>query len=267
MTTNQHYIPQFYQKCWECEKKGFLWELDKRHRKNPNKGIRMQAIRTRNSQTLLYEADIDNPNNAFENWYGRFETLYACLYKRLIDSSKCICQISTADKLMLCRLFANFSARNPINLYNNRKNNAFAALFTLGESNPVIDRRSIQNLIALIEGELIEVFGNEEEKHSLNMLGEFARELYSRNIQILISSKPNIVFCDNMIEQVSYPYEFYFPISPTMLAYFSNKHNQEDKMVRKITSEEYRRFTQLYLRCKKVERIYACSRSVLESLI
>lgn len=267
MTTNQHYIPQFYQRLWECEKKGHLWELDKRHRKNADKGIRMQAIRTRNSQNCLYEADKDNPDNAIENWYGKFETLYAESYRKLVDSRACLCKISDKDKLMLCRLFANFSARNPKNLYDSRKNNALASHFTLGEPNPVIDRRYIQNLIAFTEGEMIEVFSRANEKGNPEMLGEFARELYACKIQILVSSESNIVFCDNIIEQVSYLNKYYFPICPTILAVFSKEHHANDKSVRKITPEEYSRFVRLYLKCPKVERIYANNRNVLDNLI
>ena len=267
MTTNQHYIPQFYQKYWECEKKGSLWELDKRHRKNADRGIRMQAIRKRNSQEYLYEADKENPNNAIENWYGKFETPYAKLYRKLIDSRACLCRISDNDKFMLCRLFANFSARNPINLYNSQKNNALASHFTLGEPNPTIDMRYIQNLIAFTEGEMIEVFGRDNEKNSPEMLGEFAKELYSCNIQILISNEPNIVFCDSIIEQVCYPDEYYFPICPTMLALFSKGHYLADKTARRITVEEYSRFSQLYLKNKKVERIYANNKYALEHMI
>lgn len=267
MTTNQHYIPQFYQRLWECEKKGYLWELDKRHRKNADKGIRMQAIRTHNSQNCLYEADKAKPDNAIENWYCEFETKFAESYRKLIDSRACLCKISDDDKLMLCKLFANFSARNPKNLYYNRKNNALASRFTLGEPNPVIDRRYIQNLIAFAEGEMIEVFGRANEKGNPEMLGEFARKLFDCNIQILVSSKSNIVFCDNIIEQVSYLNEYYFPICPTMLAVFSMEPHASDKNVRKIAPEEYKRFSQLYLKCNTIERIYANSRCVLEDLI
>ncbi|MBR4320006.1 MAG: DUF4238 domain-containing protein [Oscillospiraceae bacterium] len=266
MTSNQHYIPQFYQKYWECEKSGYLWEFDKRHRKNADKGIRIQAIRTRNSQKYLYEADKDNPNNTIENWYGKFENLYANRYKKLINNEVYLCRISDNDKLMLCRLFANFSARNPINLYNSRRNNAFASLFTLGEINPIIDRRYIQNIIAFAEGEMMEVFDDESKKSSSEMFGEFAKELYSCNIQILVSNKPNIVFCDNIIEQVAYPDEYYFPLCPTMLAIFSKEHRLSDKIVRRIASEEYMKFIQLYLKSKNVERIYANNRFVLENM-
>ena len=73
MTTNQHYIPRFYQKYWECETKGFVWEFDKRHIKNADKGITKQAIRSRNTHKCLYESDEDNPTNKFENWYGTVE--------------------------------------------------------------------------------------------------------------------------------------------------------------------------------------------------
>lgn len=77
MTTNQHYIPRFFQKYWECERRGFIWELDKRYVSSSNKGIRQQAIRSRNSEKCLYEADEMNPTNINENWYNKFETIYS----------------------------------------------------------------------------------------------------------------------------------------------------------------------------------------------
>lgn len=269
MTTNQHYIPQFYQRLWECEKKGHLWELDKRHRKNADKGIRMQAIRTRNSQNCLYEADKDNPNNAIENWYNKFETKFAERHKKFIKicSRACLLKISDTDKITLCKLFANLSARNPTNLYENRRNNVLASRFTLGEKNHTVDRRYIQNLVAFTEGEMIEVFGSKTKFNHGEFLSEFARKLYSYNIQILVSNESNIVFCDNIIEQVSYPNEYYFPICPTILAVFSKEHHANDKSVRKITPEEYSRFVRLYLKCSKVERIYANNRNALDNLI
>lgn len=267
MGKNQHYIPQFYQKLWECEQKGRLWELDKRYKNNADKGIRMQAIRNRNSEEYLYEADKENPNNIIENWYGRFETAYSEHYKKLIDSRACLCKISDKDKLLLCRMFANLSARNQINLYNNQKNNEIASHFTLGEQDSLIDKRYIQNLVAFAEGEMAVVFERENENENLQMLGEFAGKLYSYNVQILFSPEDQIVFCDNIIEQVSYQDEYFFPLHPSMLAVFSGSQCYEDKSIRKITSKDFEKFVRLYLENDIVKRIYANNKDILESLI
>lgn len=262
MTTKQHFIPQFYQRYWECEKKGFLWELDKRHTNGTDKGIRRQAIRTRNIQDYLYEADEDNPDNAIENWYGKFETLYAARYEKLINSRTCLCRISDNDKRMICRLFANFSARNPINLYNSPKNNAIASHFTLGEPNKRIDRRYIQNLVAFTEGGMNEIFGDDQ-----NIYSNFEEELISCKLQVLVTDQPRIVFCNRLSEQVCYYNEYYFPVCPTMVASFSKSDNINDKEIRKMTSEEYKKFIQLYLKNKSVEKIYAINKSVLENML
>lgn len=262
MTTNQHFIPQFYQRYWECEKMGFLWEFDKRHTNGRDKGIRRQAIRTRNSQDCLYEADEDNPNNAIENWYGKFETLYAIRYKNLINSRACLCRISENDKLMICRLFAHFSARNPINLYNNPRNNAVAAHFTLGVPNKRIDRRYIQNIVAFTQGGMFEIFGDDQIMYS-----DFEKELISCKLQILVTDEPIIVFCNGLIEQVCYPDEHYFPVCPTMVAFFSKSEEIIDRGIRKMTSEEYKRFIRLYLENESVKQIYANNKSVLENIL
>ena len=262
MTTNQHFIPQFYQRYWECEQKGFLWELDKRHINGTNRGIRRQAIRTRNSQDNLYEADEDNPNNAIENWYSKFETLYAVRYSKLINSRLCLCRIPENDKLMICRLFAHFSARNPINLYNSSRNNALASHFTLGEPNKKIDRRYIQNLVAFTEGGMNEIFGDDQKIYS-----NFEKELISCKLQFLVTDEPKIVFCNRLIEQICYLNEYYFPVCPTIVAFFSKSDDINDKEIRKMTSEEYKRFIQLYLRSKSVEKIYANNKGALENML
>lgn len=262
MTTNQHFIPQFYQRYWECEQKGFLWELDKRHINGTDRGIRRQAIRTRNSQDYLYEIDGDNPDNAIENWYSKFETLYAVRYNNLISSRLCLYRISENDKLMICRLFAHFSARNPINLYNSPRNNAVASHFTIGEPNKKIDRRYIQNLVAFTEGGMNEIFGDNQKIYS-----HFEKELISCKLQFLVTDEPRIVFCNGLIEQVSYLNEYYFPVCPTMVAFFSKSDDINDKEMRKMTSEEYKRFIQLYLRSKNVAQIYANNKSVLENML
>lgn len=264
MTKNQHYIPQFYQKIWECEKKGHIWQLDKQHKNNIDKGIRMKAIRTQNSENCLYEVDKNNPNNNIENLYGKFETRYAKKYRNLIKDLKKerICKISDNDKHTLCKLFANFSARHPINIYDNEINNNLASHFILDRKasnnkiDPNINKRYMQNYIALIEGSVFkEVESN------------FARFLWNYcNIQIFTSDEENIVYCDNIIGQISYSDEYYFPMSPTILAKFSTKSYVKDKPVVKITSEEYQRFIQLYLSSPTVKRIYASNKHTLENI-
>lgn len=261
MTHNQHYIPQFYQRYWECERKGFIWEFDKEHRNGRNKGIRQQAIRTRNSIQCLYEADKDNPTNAVENWYGKFETLYSNRLKALLNRRSCMQMISETDKSMICKLYAHFSARNPMNLYNNRFNNSLASHFTLGEPNPLIDRRYIQNIIAFSEGAMMEIFGGDPE-----FMGNFERQLQSYNLQILISNQENIVFCDSIISQVRNNKELFFPICPSLVAYFTRNLTACDRMLRKITDDEYMRMIRIYLLNHSVKKIYAKSRSTLEYL-
>lgn len=262
MTINQHYIPQFYQKFWECEQKGYIWEFDKRHINNADKGIRKQAIRKRNSQEYLYEADVNNPDNATEKWYSNFETKYSVLYKKLIDNRAYICRITEDEKKLICKIFAHFSARNPINLYHNRGNNAMAAMYTLGIEDKDVDRRSIQNLIAFSEAGMYEIFGGKEE-----ILGEFEEKLRLCNLQLLFSDKPNIVFCNNLIKQIGYVNEYYFPISPYILAFFTYADSYEDKIIRKITDEEYGRFVRLYMRSIFIERIYSSSEKVLKEIL
>lgn len=264
MTSNQHYIPQFYQKMWTCEQDGYMWRLDKQ---DGNCEIRKSPIRHSNSEEYLYEADPADPNNVVENCYGKFETRYSKPFHNLIKTMTCLCRISDEEKLMLCKLFANFSARHPSNLYNNSQNNILASWFTLGESDETIDRRFIQNCIAFAEGEMIEVLDGGDDKIENDVsLGSFANKLSNCTIQILVSNKSNIVFCDSLIQQVSYANEFYFPICPTMLAVFSCEQKGIDKGVRKIQQSEYERFVQLYLRDSHVHYIYANNRDTLEKL-
>lgn len=252
MTTNQHYIPRFYQKYWECETKGFVWELDKEHIKNADKGITKQAIRSRNTQKCLYEADEEKPTNKFENWYGTVEANFADWYRILVDSINCGSKVTKDGKLLLCKMFSQFSARNPNNLYSNPKSKLQAISFRLLTNNWTIDQRYLQNMIAILEGGMGEMFEGIEKSHS-----DFEKELLSCKLQILISDEPQIIFCNSITEQVCYWNEYYFPISPTLLAYFSKSDASIDGKIRKMSSEEYLRFIQLYLRNKRVTHLFA----------
>lgn len=159
------------------------------------------------------------------------------------------------------QIICEFSARNPMNLYNNPFNNMLASHFTLGEPNPHIDRRHIQNMIAFSEGAMMELFGGDS-----YITGDFEKELQSSNLQILISNEANIVFCDSIISQVRNYNELFFPICPSLVAYFSRKHTIYDRIIRKITEEEYTRMIRVYLSSQNVRKIYANSRATLETV-
>ncbi len=252
----QHIIPQFYQKYWESENLKQIWEYNKKY-----KTIKEHSIVSRNQATYIYEPDVNEPSNAIENWYSCFETKYSIPYRMLINSIACKYRITYEEKRLVCRLFCNFSARNPFNVYKNQRNNALASKFTLGIDNKVVDRRSIQNMLALSEGGMYEIFGGDNA-----ILGEFERELLLCNVQFLFSDKPNIIFCDNIIEQVCYQNEYYFPISPNILAFFTHSIKYEDGRIRSISDTEYDRFVKLYLNSNLVERIYASSHRVLSEI-
>ena len=243
MTKNQHYIPKFYQKYWECERKGYLWALDKKHN-----NIRQVAITNNCSAEYLYEADINEPTNIFENYYKtEIEDKYAGEYLSLVNSRNVHSRISASDKAMVCKLFANFSARNSINLYNNPTNNFIASHFIMDTINIERGRRYIQNVMP---------FSNDL----------FESKLRSYSIQILTSDKSDIVFCDSLIEQVHYPDEYFFPICPYMTACFSLTDKGRDGLIRKITTDEYDRIIKLYAVDQRVGKIFAKDKSVLENI-
>lgn len=173
----------------------------------------------------------------------------------------CLNKISETNKRVMCRFFAHLSARHPLNLYQNAFNNMLASHFSLGEPNKIIDRRHIQNLIVFYEGGMMEVFGDDE-----IIFGDFEKDLRSCNLQILVAEDESVVFCDALISQVGYINEYYCPICPTMVAFFSESKMVKDKTIRKITEEEYRKIARLYLVSSKVRKIYAKSKSVLERI-
>ena len=256
MTKNQHFIPRFYQKYWECEKQGHLWSYDKKL-----KTICKRPITANCSEDFLYEADVDSPDNAMENWFGKFETLYSGRYKKLINSRTCISRLSEQDKNLICKFFVNFSARNPKNLYKNPENNLLASHFTLGIDDKKTDRRSINLLLAISEGGMGDILSPEKE-----ILGDFEETLCSCKIQLLYTNEPKIVFCDSIVKEVSCAGEYFFPLCPNMVSRFSFDKNSEDRSVRQMTDEEYRRFILLYSRSRLVKRIYAQSKDVLERI-
>ena len=107
-----------------------------------------------------------------------------------------------------------------------------------------------------------EIFGDNQKIYS-----NFEKELISCKLQMLVTEEPRIVFCNRLIEQVCYLNEYYFPVCPTMVAFFSKSDDSNDKEIRKMTSEEYKKFIQLYLESKSVEQIYANNKSVLENML
>lgn len=254
MVINQHFIPRFYQQYWECERKGYLWALDKKYSRQ---GVRQHSIRNNCSDEYTYEADVQNPDNAIENWYGKFETRFAPKYLRLINSRFCLQRISTDYKRMLCLVYAHFSARNKVNVYANVQNQIIASHFTLGFEDKLIDNRAMLNIVALMEGDAIE--GTEGNSN-------FANELMTYKMQILVSDKTNIIFSDSIIRQVHCDDEYFFPLCPTMVVQFTKADNAMDGSIRKITDEEYTRFIEMYLNSSYVEQIYSSDKSTLERI-
>lgn len=244
MTKNQHFIPQFYQRYWQCERTGYIWALDKRYN-----NVRQRPIKHNCSSELLYEANKKRPTNLFENFYKEeIENKYGDRFARLIKSRNCLLKITESDKTMICKLFTNFSARNDINLYQNLQNHTLASFFTLGDGiDRTVERRYLLNVIA-------------------SSGGFFENHLLSYKIQILVSDKPNIIFCDRIVEQVCYPDEYFFPICPYMVALFSRTNDSEDMIVRRILDEEYRRFLELYIISPFTSQLYSQDKAVLDNI-
>ena len=252
MVKNQHYIPQFYQKYWECERKGYLWTLNKKYSKQ---GIRQHSIRRNCSDEYTYEDDIENPDNAFEHWYGVFETKYAPQYANFINGRFCLQRVSLKQKEMICLLYAHFSARNKTNVYENTKNRFIASHFTLGFENKIVDNRCMLNMVALANGGTIE-----------GTTSGFAKELMTFKMQILISDKPNIVFSDSIIQQIHYSEEYFFPLCPTMVARFTKSGETVDREIKRITDDEYSRFIDLYTTSTYVWQLFASNKDTLEEI-
>lgn len=247
---NQHYIPRFYQKFWECEYKGVVWSLDKELGT-----IRRQAIKTNCCMPYTYEADNEHPDNAFEGWYGKFESKYCLKYKRLIDSRKCLNRVSDEDKRLICLMYAHFSARDPHNVYYDTKNHAVAAHFTLGIDNAIVDRKNILNIMALGES------GTLDEESS-----EFAKELRGMKVRLLFFGKNTIFFPDHLIKSIKSGEEYFFPMCPDCVAHFSASEMAADGMVRKMSEEEYNRFENLYYTHPYVDRVFSSDRETLERI-
>lgn len=250
MGKNQHFIPRFYQKYWECERRGYLWEFDLMH---STYGPHQKSIRKNCNGDYIYEGDTNNPNNAFEHWYELFENSIAPDYANLINSRYCFRVLTANQKELICRLFSHISARSYTNVYENVDNHILALHFTLGIKNKTIDRRNILNMIALANGGTLE-----------GTTSSFADELMNYRIQILVSDKPNIIFCNNIIQQVHVADEFFFPLCPYMVAFFTKSPSAIDGEIRKIKEEEYSRFIELYANSYYVSSLYASNKEVLD---
>lgn len=252
MVKNQHYIPRFYQKYWECERNGYLWSLEKKYSKQ---GIRQHSIRNNCSREYIYEGDPQKPDNIFECKYSEFEVKCAPRYANLINGRFCLQQATLKQKKMICLLYAHFSARNKTNVYENVNNFIVASHFTLGIKDKKVDSRYMLNMVALTNG------GTIDENTS-----DFAEELMTYKMQILISDKPNIIFSDSILQQMHNSEEYFFPLCPTMVARFIKSDEATDREIRRITDKEYSRFIDLYATSTYVWQLYASNKATLEEI-
>lgn len=220
---------------------GYVWTLDKKFN-----SVRQSPIKSNCSLKYIYEADEESPTNLFENQYRReIEDKYGKDYARLVKARVCLQYINLTDKKMLGRLCSNFSARNPVNLYLNMRNQMLVSNFTLGSGiDKRIEKRWLLNVIPFSES-------------------NFEEELMKCGVNVLFSDEPIIIFGSCPIEQVNYEREYYFPICPYMLAHFSMKYKANDGVIRKISDDEYKRFIELYVKSKYIRQLYASKRDVL----
>lgn len=253
ITENQHYVPKSYQKYWSINRNGYIWELDKQSYE-----IRKTTTNSSCSLNYLYEADKTHPDNIFEKKYSHFEQKCGNIYRRLFNARNCLIKISDYDKEMICKIFANFSARHPFNLYGNLNNTILASYFRIETEPKYISIRILQNLIAIMN--IMPMENNQLRK------SEFEKQLLSSNLQILVTSEPKICFCNSLIEQIGTETEWFFPLNPYMLAYFSTNATAENKTIRKITESEYKTYIRLYAFHPLVRYIYATDASILEQI-
>ena len=253
MGRNQHFIPVFYQKYWESERKGYVWGFEKKY---SNQGLRQFAISRNCSKDYLYEGDSSKPTNAFENLYNEFETRSAKPFSQLIDSRNCIQRVDGKTKKLLSDMYSNFSARHERNLYGSMENHRLASLFTLGKADKTIDRRYILNMISLSKSRVYE-----------GVESDFGNRLMSYKFQVLVSNEPKIVFFDSIVEQIHYENEYYFPICPTMVARFADDIDSADGTVRIIRDREYERFIDMYMLHPLVTKVFSSDKRILERVV
>lgn len=249
---NQHVIPQFYQYYWESESKGRLWALCKTE---DYEKVRLRAIRNNCSYDYVYEGDERNPSNCYDKYYQRYENSISTVYKRFINGMTMTYRIPKEDKRMVCQLFAHLSARNPKNIYGNLINLLLASKYTLGFEDRKVDQRHLLNMIALADS------GANGET-----ITEFANDLMTYKMQVLITTENNIVFCDSIMQQLYQKNELFFPLCPSMVAWFTRDLRIEDGLIRKISREEYERFINRYIKSNLVYEIYSKDRKILDEI-
>lgn len=252
MTSNQHYIPRFYQRYWMCEQSGRVWGLEKKYN-----NIRLKAISKNCSRDYTYEADPSNPNNVIDDCYYEFENKYSDLYKSLIDSRNCSIKLTYEQKRLICRMFSHFSARHPYNVYENPVPGMITSIFTIsGNGKTEEEDRFLRNAYALGQGSTLE-----------DSPGDLEEELMTYNLQLLVSDKNDIIYSDCLIEQLYHHSEYFFPLCPNVVALFSGYITCDDCTFRKITNEEYIRFIGYFLFDNRVKFIYSNQKIVLERII
>ena len=250
ITKNEHFIPRFYQKLWESkESKGYVWCFNTELR-----NVFKTSIRYACSKNYCYEPNEQNPNNSFEKMYGKFESEFAPKYKRLINNISEICclyKITQEDKETICKLYAHLSARHPDNVYG-LKTLVITSGFTLDIEDFKEDRRTLQNIYSLGKSGIFNEFK-----------GNFEKILNQQNIEILLSDTPNIIYTDCITNKIKTKY---LPLSPYVLAKFSAKDTNADRVIRKITEKEHKEFLKEYVQNGYTTKLFASNKEILEDI-
>ena len=195
----------------------------------------------------MYEPDVNNPNNFFENIFSEQENEYSKFFNTLIPllESGVKLKLSDDDRRKICNFIGNLISRHPDNIDEALKSK-FLNIFTIGLNDKVVEKKYMSL-----------VFSTVQEK-------EISDILYSMNIRIIKCcnlAKGIVCFSNKIFSFIENGKDFilYFPLSPNLLLKFDNSlSNVTDG---NLEVNEY--FNALCFR-ESITEIYANNKEILE---
>lgn len=273
----QHYIPQFFQRNWKNEiesnkgkEEGFIRIY--RYVKATNEFTTI-TIKNCCQEKNLYEPCQTKPTNYFEQRYCKieseisnrflilfsfFELLFFKKGKPEIEKIKYSnsMTIIEEDKKMLIKFLSHLSARHPYSVYGSTENinrindyelsNEQKKIHNYDHLNKTSKERLVLNYLALENNKL-------EEK------------IKNYKIQIFVSDKPNIFFCDAITDKlVTKDNEYFLPVSPYILVWFTKNIFITDKKILPINNNIYEKFVKTYFNNYTVKEIYGIEKKYID---
>jgi hypothetical protein len=276
-TKIQHYIPQFYQRNWQdviADNIGKDTEFKRVYQYiKKSDEFTITTIKNCCQEQNLYEASKKHSTNYFEKQYSKIEGEISSQIQSLISILKNISlfypyeyrnslllstSVTDEEKNMLIKFLSHLSARHPDSVYKNSKH--MSANYSLTE-----EQKKIHSYDKLTETERTKLKYNYLALENNSLEKKLKEQGYK--IQILVSDEPKIFYCNAITSKlVTKDDEYFLPLSPTILVWFTKNIFITDKKVCPLNNETYKKFVKTYFNNDTVVEIYGIEKKYIKAI-